>query len=301
MGTFFKQIYRYTRSRRLRHNENLWPYSKIKRDPAGHISDCYYRGTQIPLQDMTALQRSIHGDLLILATGPSVSDTDLTTLSHLPVMGLNGAWFINDPMSFQYYVIVDMTFLDRHMDMVQEVISQPDLTFFTTLHGIIKIIDQFSIQAIKCHIVIIEDACYKIYQPHVRPSEVRHFYRHVPSVSFTDDIPDIAFNEDIRTGIFDAGTVAYWALQIAAYLGADSILFAGLDMNNFDKPRFYETCETRSPSYLQEKFRRLILPSFELAKNVLEKRHIQIKNLSLNSAISHSIINKVTPDDFTTQ
>ncbi|STU54949.1 lipopolysaccharide core biosynthesis protein RfaZ [Klebsiella pneumoniae subsp. ozaenae] len=53
--------------------------------------------------------------------------------------------------------------------------------------------------------------------------------------------PDICFSTDIRQGIFDAGTVVYWALQILAWLGFNTILVSGLDMTNFNQPRFYET------------------------------------------------------------
>lgn len=31
MGSLFKQIYRYTRPRAYRHNENLWPFTRIAR------------------------------------------------------------------------------------------------------------------------------------------------------------------------------------------------------------------------------------------------------------------------------
>lgn len=43
MGSLFKQIYRYTRPRAYRHNENLWPFTRITRAPSGEISALRYR------------------------------------------------------------------------------------------------------------------------------------------------------------------------------------------------------------------------------------------------------------------
>jgi hypothetical protein len=46
------------------------------------------------------------------------------------------------------------------------VISQPDLVLFTTMHGIAKILDRHGAE-LRCRLALIEDACYKIYQPKV--------------------------------------------------------------------------------------------------------------------------------------
>ena len=43
MGSLFKQIYRYTRPRAYRHNENLWPFTRITRAPSGEISALRYK------------------------------------------------------------------------------------------------------------------------------------------------------------------------------------------------------------------------------------------------------------------
>jgi hypothetical protein len=44
MGSLYKQIYRYTRPRAFRHNENLWPYTKITRAESGEIRTLQYKG-----------------------------------------------------------------------------------------------------------------------------------------------------------------------------------------------------------------------------------------------------------------
>lgn len=297
MGTFFKQIYRYTHPRRYRHNENLWPYIKFTRAKAGHIDSLRYRGQPVPLYDLSALRAAQPEKLLIVATGPSINDTDFAALSALPAMGLNGAWFKQQEINFHYYVIIDMTFLDRHMDMVKAVVSQPELIFFTTMHGVVKIINALTPGAIKCRLALVEDACFKIMQPRVHPTEIAAHYHASPTVAFDAQHPEIAFSQDIRTGIFDAGTVAYWALQIAGFMQPQKIVFAGLDMTNFNQPRFYETADNMSPSFLAEKFNHLILPAFRHASKVLAAERIAVYNLSPTSAIPDHIFNKVSPDE----
>ncbi|UQY44020.1 sugar glycosyltransferase [Mixta hanseatica] len=297
MGTFFKQIYRYTHPRRYRHNENLWPYIKISRAEQGHIDSLRYRGQPVPLYNLSLLRDERPEKLLIVATGPSVNHTDFSVLQQLPAMGLNGAWFKHQEIDFHYYVIVDMTFLDRHMDMVKEVVSQSELIFFTTMHGILKIIDAISLAQIKCRLALIEDACFKIMQPRIFPEEIPDQYKEMDAVHLDARHRHIAFSQDIRTGIFDAGTVAFWSLQIAGFMQPKKIIFAGLDMNNFNNPRFYETKQTMLPSFLEEKFTSIVLPAFQLASTVLAKKNISVYNLSAISAIPDNIFHKVSPDD----
>ncbi|MDX6836680.1 hypothetical protein SJ203_13745, partial [Klebsiella pneumoniae] len=71
MGSLFKQIYRYTRPRAYRHNENLWPFTRIARAPSGEISALRYKGKTVPLVSLSALKNSMQGEVLLTATGPS--------------------------------------------------------------------------------------------------------------------------------------------------------------------------------------------------------------------------------------
>lgn len=297
MGTFFKQIYRYTHPRRYRHNENLWPYVKITRAKEGHINSLNLRGQAVPIVDLSELQRKYSGDLLIVASGPSVNETDFTPIQSLPAMGVNGSWYLYNKVNFKFFVIVDMTFIDQRLSIVEEVINDADVLFFTTVHGIVKIIDRFGQSAIHCQVAIIEDACVQIFQPKVMNDEISLHSQHEMSVSICKDNKSIAFNHDIRRGIFDAATVVYWSLQIVQFLGFNRIIIAGLDMNNFQHPRFYENKDDISPSYLESQFTTLIEPAFKHARKELESKGIEVLNLSLNSALDNSIFRKVKPDE----
>lgn len=173
MGSLFKQIYRYTRPRAYRHNENLWPFTRIARAPSGEISALRYKGKTVPLVSLSALKNSMQGEVLLTATGPSTRNIDFSLLSKtIPVMGVNGAWHLADRLHFSLYTIVDMEFFDKKPDIIRAIVSQPDILLFTTMHGIAKIVDRYG-DALRCRLALIEDGCYKIYQPKVASEAIK--------------------------------------------------------------------------------------------------------------------------------
>ncbi|UXY11086.1 sugar glycosyltransferase [Kosakonia sp. ML.JS2a] len=298
MGSLFKQIYRYTRPRTFRHNESLWPYTQIERADTGEIARLRYKGREVAIENLSALKDSAEGTVLLTATGPSTQSIDFSKLPcTIPVMGVNGAWFLSGKVTFSLYVIVDMEFFDRRQDVIRSVIADPNILLFTTMHGIAKILDRHAAD-LRCRLALIEDACYKIYQPKVADALKWEMYKSVPGASFCETRQDICFSTDIRHGIFDAGTVAYWALQILFYLGFNKIVITGLDMSNFNQPRFYETSDSKLPSYLEEKVDNVVMPSFAHAATVMKKNHIEIVNLSPESAIPDTIFHKVAFDEY---
>ncbi|ELY5814995.1 sugar glycosyltransferase [Cronobacter turicensis] len=298
MGSLFKQIYRYTRPRTFRHNENLWPYTQIRRAKTGEITRLRYKGSDIPLVDLSALKNSFSGTVLLTATGPSINTIDFSKLpKDISVMGVNGAWYLSEKISFSLYVIVDMEFYDRRQDIIRAVISDPNIVLFTTMHGIAKIIDRHK-ESLQCRLALIEDACYKIYQPKVTDTQKWEQYQHTAGICFCENEKDICFSTDIRIGIFDAGTVAYWALQILFYLGFKKLLIAGLDMNNFNQPRFYENSDSMLPSYLENKVNNIVMPSLAHAARVMATHDVEVINLSSESAVPDTIFKKVAFDDY---
>lgn len=294
MGSLFKQIYRYTRPRAYRHNENLWPWVKIRRAESGEICALQYKGESVPLCSLSELKDAFSGPMLLTATGPSINDVDFSiNPSSLPVMGVNGAYFLEGKVGFSLYLIVDMEFFDRKPEVIAGIVSNPRILFFTTTHGIAKIIERIGLNNIQCRLALIEDACYKIYQPKIPGNDIATAFSRSPSALLHQHLSHIGFSTDIRKGIFDAGTVAYWALQIIAWLGFNRIIIAGLDMNNFEQPRFYENGDNKLPSYLADKVDGMVFPAFELASRHLQAKGITVINLSLNSAIPEQVFPKM--------
>lgn len=292
MGTLTKQIYRYTHPRSMRHNENLWPFVSIRRDDSGAIVDFRYRRQAVPLVNLRSLKQQFQGDILLTATGPSIKTIDFKGIPPIPAMGVNGAWHLRPQLAFKFYVIVDMTFIDRQHALLEAIIADRDVMLFTTAHGIVKIIDRFSLAAVKCRLALIEDACYRIYQPRIKDDDIAGHFARQPDILFSPTHPNIAFHQDICRGIFDAGTVVYWSLQIIRYLGFERVYIAGLDMNNFTSPRFYENNHNQLPSFLENKVEDIVFPGLALSRDAFAARQATIVNLSLQSAVPSSIFPK---------
>lgn len=292
MRSFFKQLYRYTHSRGLRHNENLWPHFSIKRAPEGHISQLFWKKREINIKPLDSALKAATTDVTIVATGPSVRDTDFTLLSNTTFIGVNGAYELRKAISFSFYIIVDRDFIKNRFDIIEKIINDTQLTLLITLHCLNDLLLKKSSRDIRCGLTIIEDVSYKIYQEKVNPEDYTTVYGKYPEFDIYPASPQTGFSWDIRKGIFDAGTVAYWALQVAVWLGATRIFLTGVDMNNFSLPRFYENENDKQPSFLQLNFEKLIKPAFCEASEGLQKKGITVYNLSMESGLSDSIFKK---------
>lgn len=293
MGTLTKQIYRYTHKRNMRHNENLWPHVKIRRAASGEITTLNYRHHSFPLTRLSELHNQFSGSLLLTATGPSVKEIDFSQRpDDITTAGVNGAWNLKYSLDFKLYFIVDMTFIDHHTQMIKEICASEAITLFTTVMGVIKLIDEFGHENIQCKLAIIEDICYQTYKPSVKRNHINHHFSNRADVVFSTTHPEIAFSTDICKGVFDAGTVVYWALQVIGYLGFTKIYIAGLDLNNLSAPRFYENEGSKRPSYLHDKLNVVVFPALKLASEVLAKKGISIINLSPLSSVPESTFPK---------
>lgn len=296
MSSFFKQLYRYTHPRSYRHNESLWPHVKISRAESGEIASLCYKKESIPIIPLSVFRGTCTGDALLVATGPSVSKLCFDSIPDMPAIGVNGAYFLNEKVDFRFYLIVDMGFIDNRDDIVFDIISDNGLILFTTMHGVAKIIDRFSMSAVRCQFSIVEDATCKIYHSKIERQYLYEYYGEHDGVAFFEHNKSVAFSKDIRLGVFDAETVVYWALQVIAYLGFECLYIAGLDMSNFHMPRFYETDNDKQPTTLPDKVSSVVIPAFRHASNIMKSKNITVKNLSLESAIDNDIFEKVDSD-----
>ncbi len=73
---------------------------------------------------------------------------------------------------------------------------------------------------------------------------------------------------------------------------------SGLDMTNFNQPRFYETQQEKLPSYPATKVDTLVMPSFAHAAQVLQQRQIRVINFSPESAVPDTIFEKVAFNEY---
>lgn len=296
----YKLIYRLTHSKRYKHNRKRWLHVKITRGEFGQIILFSYQGKNIPIIDLKTLQKSFSGELVIVASGPSINQITFRHSPSVPTLGVNGAYSLKDKVFFNFYVITDIHFFSQRSNIVKEIIADKNLLLFIQIDGLVKIINLFGYESILCQISLIEDAFKLTYEPLKTLAEIEKDQDRSKSIYFyhndNKEHEPLAFETNIMHGVFPAKTVVYWALQISAYLGFNKIYLAGVDLNNFHLPRFYETENDITYSQLELDFEKNILPAFEHASNVMKKLNINVKNMSLNSALDTDIFEKKSYD-----
>jgi hypothetical protein len=76
-----------------------------------------------------------------------------------------------------------MTFIDRQTALLKRLTGCKNIILFTTVMGIVKLIDRFSYENIQCGICIIEDICYETYKPSIKREDLHHDLAGIPESS----------------------------------------------------------------------------------------------------------------------
>ncbi len=233
---------------------------KIARGEGGEIAALWYKHRAVPIVPLSELRSSCRG--LLTATGPPVKALRFENIPAMPAIGVNGAYCPHRQLDFRFYVIVDMGFIDNRPEIVRDVIQRPGLTLFTTARrgahsrSLWPGGDRLPIGDRR------RRAACKIYRPGSTAARCGITTAGKTAWSLPPRAACSAL-AGISAAAFDAGTVAYWALQIIAYLGFKQLFIAGLDMNNFHQPRFYETEQDRLPTFPADKVKSLVIPAFD--------------------------------------
>ena len=272
-----KTIYRTTHSKKHHHNKNLWPYFKVIRKPSGIIDEVYYKKSKIENPALETKKRT--KPLVIIATGPSVNNIARTFFDNtFDYLGLNGAFHIKT-IDYNWYVIIDRSFVLNRLALVKEIVAKKSITLFCAYTSLESILTHIPKRDIHCQFKIFETAS---------QAGVRRFLSPLSPIDYNDEdfhwVNEYGFTDNIEKVVFDYGTVAYPALQIACALGYQQIYIVGLDMNNFDVPRFYETANDKLSTQLDKDFA-AINGAFISARSYCEMNNIQVINLSPGSAI----------------
>lgn len=294
-NTFFKLFYRYTHSRAWRHNERLAHGVALERDEAGRLTGMRLRGHRLAcVNAQMAYASDLHDagqECHLIATGPSVNLIDYRTLHMSRVLGVNGAIALTERQGvrFDYYCIVDTGFVRNRPDLVERVIREP-LTLFATPLVLWHIAECIGLEHLRCRIFLVDDMLFPAGRRAPRAHELRATYDALTLALF-DAKPPLGFSLDLRRGVFDGRTVAYTGLQVLAALGFKRMYLHGVDLAAARRtPRFYEeSVSSMQPSYLDENFRDFIEPSFRHASALLARRGVEVRNLSMESALGEDI------------
>lgn len=221
--------------------------------------------------------------MIIIATGPSVNviPTDFFDQDQYDFLGVNGAISLPE-INFQFYCIIDQSFVKKRIDLVQKIVSDDEITLFCNYLSLYEILKLIDLSEIKCSFKLLD----------LITNGIGYAFMDEKKVINKDYISDnhhwvngYGFSSNINDFVFDYGTVAYPALQVGYALGYEELYFVGLDMNNFNKPRFYENVVNMLPTSLDHNFI-TIQNAFNSASHFLKDAGVNVINLSPNSAIT---------------
>lgn len=290
--SLIKQVYRYSRARTYRHSEKIWPYVKIKRHDNGSFKEVSINGKHLPIAHIDRFKNPMCKELLILASGPSINHTNLSELGEMHWCAVNGAVnvlprYADKPL--HYYVVVDQGFVTDRIEMIAEVLTNPDVVVFTNVFCMHLIVDLLAFESIKAQLVLLDDRQLPVYGCKMTAEQMRLQSKQADTALNWHEKLDVGFSLDLKRGYISGGTVVYIALQIACYLGYQKVYLAGVDMKNFQQPRFYETAATRLETKLDLEFETFVYPSFVLAADIYRQNNIEGYNLCLDSGLDDAI------------
>lgn len=277
LRSIYKIAYKYSHPRSHRHNRRYWPHYQVERNPQGELSTIRFKNRLVV--DNTRLECGSSNKCMLIATGPSVRKLEKAMFQHpdIDYVGVNGSISL-DGVDFRYYVIIDYNFTRKRFDLVQKVLKT-QCTLFTVPRCLDFILRKVPPSEIRCHVKVIE----LIYE-----GEIERFFGARVQVDDTRDYfyrrRSFGFSAHVFDAVFDYFTVTYVALQIAYALHYRKIYIAGLDMNDFSKPRFYENAENKQSTMLDH-YSSFIFPAFDAAAEFLRKKNVQVYNLSPESAV----------------
>ena len=277
--SFYKLIYKIFFPKALHHNRRYWPFYKAERDQQQRLHKIYYKKQLVSSNEIRE-QKAQNKKCMLITTGPSIQTLDPKLLQQpdIDYIGVNGAISL-DTIQFSSYVIIDHNFIMQRFDLVQKVL-QTNCTFFTTPRCLDEILKRFQFKNIHCKIQTIET---------ITSGTVETFLGPVKQFNSQDQdffiYNKFGFSKDIYKGTFDYFTVAYVALQIIYAFNYKEIYIAGLDMNNFSQPRFYENKNNKQPTMLDHHTTE-IFQAFTAAAQLFQDHQIKVWNLSLNSTVN---------------
>lgn len=257
------------------------PYLKLEK--IQNCTNIVYRNRPVTQLSSPGIFAAAAGpQIYIVGSGPSVGQSDLTLLEPHSCLLLNGAIDeigrqIKTPLAV---VIEDERFVWRHFAMLQERIHPNTICFFSV--GVIRALCERDPVWLASMRIILLDDIRKPYRLARRPlKKLRRDPDAIVNASGT-----AGFSGNPERGVFQGGTVAISAFQLAAYARPELIGLVGIDILNADQPRFYEQEGRSAPSGLKRAQKR-IADHLRLAIEICTKRGIKVENYSRESILVH--------------
>lgn len=262
------------------HAQDWFPGLKLNLATETQDGAIWYRGRLVgTLLSAAHSLPSRPSKLMIVGSGPSIEQNDLTRVDGSSCILLNGALslvpdVIEEPLAI---AIEDERFIWRHFELVQKIPAQ-SLCLFSV--SVIRAICELDTSWLKTRRIALIDNVRKPYRIGRRGTEE---LRALPYTRLIDDGAS-GFSERPFTAVFQAGSVAVSAMQFAIGWKPSEIGLLGIDIGNADQARFYETTDKAYSGIRRAQAR--IIDHLMLAKDVAAESGIEIINHSSISVLN---------------
>lgn len=251
--------------------------------PAGpaETGSIVHRGRTVGrLHHPEVLRRRAGADIVIVGSGPSVRENDVSRLPADTAILLNGAinlvpGVIASPLAV---AIEDERFVWRHHDAIVRTVAPGTICLLSV--GVIRALCELDVHWLaERTVVLIDDVC----KPYRRP---RRRAEEVAALEYVrTDGKGFGFSLCPAQGVVQGGSVVVSAFQFAVYCRPRAIGFVGIDLANADAPRFYESRGRKAFSGVAAATDR-ILSSLAAGLPVCAQNGITLRNHSRHSALA---------------
>ena len=273
-------LYRLFHSRSRHHWYDTFPFLEFQHGADGRWSTVIYRGEDVArLRPHAEVTRLGIGPVVVVGAGPSLSNQRLHRLRERSCVLTNGAISLIeshrlDPLAV---VIEDEGFVYSWPQMVTG-LPPGTRCFFSP--AVIRAVCEIDPSLLGHWQLVLAEILHKpIRRPRPTPGQLGR----LPFVR-TSTGGTVHFSCDTERGFGSCGTVAYCAVQLALACAPSHLGIAGVDLSNFDRPRFHEATSRTSVSHLR---RRLpsIFAGFRLVAEICRARRIGTSNYSSLSLV----------------
>ncbi|ACM03704.1 glycosyl transferase [Cereibacter sphaeroides] len=212
-------------------------------------------------------------EIVIVGSGPSLRDQDVSQLPIRSAILLNGAASLAPQVAPLFIAVEDERFIWRHFSMLRDI--RRDCGLLLSPGAVRAILEQDREFLKDRRVSLIDNLLKPVHEVRRRETD--------PSLTSILDTTRL-LSLDPEVGVVPAGTVALSAMQFALAAKPAKISLAGIDLKNAFGPRFYETAREMAPSGIVRGMDR-ILSGFVAAQQVAASRGIALGCLSPVSAL----------------
>lgn len=251
-------------------------------------------------QNLNQLRGSFSGDLLLLASGPSVAAFPLERYGAMRSVMMNGSIALCDHVDSTpfLYVCDDPSFVRARPHLaLQGLLSAEYVAMSLDCLGELEACSPGCLVGIK--VVVLERVNRLERRPVVSDRRYAWSVRKDPEIECDFSLlrrkPNrIGFSRNLGKGYFGARTVPYAALQIAFHFGFQRVFLVGVDLDPTGG-RFYEQGEQALPTTLDVDYHDYILPSVRLlAERVVRPNRFEVFNLSPSDRLPADLVPRIT-------